>query len=383
MSNKIKTIIISITLLLVPSFTMGYGRVSVTPFNFRMTIEKAEAKSDYIKVTNASEKDTVEIDVYVKDMVERGSQGALSLVDSDDERLESGSVTHLIKVNKDYFSLQPKESKKIRFTVDVPKDAASGKRYAGIVIESVKKTTEVGKNRIASAVVLNIPETVSEINELESRMKKATKLEQIITSYISTLEGQEDKKDNIEKLKNLRRIVEQIKEDINKEIAREEDEEKKYVEKTSRKNPAKINEIVVIKRDSFLSKANYEIELLETISGNEALRIIKEASRFNKTPQRGREYILAKFRVKVLEIAADRSETYRINNHDFSHVSQTGVLYDDFNFVVGLRPDMSAEIYEGGEHMGYVPFLVEEGDCPVAAIHRGQKEEAWFDLRSK
>ncbi len=149
----------------------------------------------------------------------------------------------------------------------------------------------------------------------------------------------------------------------------------------SRTNPAKINETLTVKRDTIFDKVTYEIELVEIISGNEAWSIVKDANPFNDEPGIGKEYILAKFRIKVIETKQD--ESYSVSNFQFDAVSKEGVVYSEFAFVVGLSPDISTDIYKGGEHVGYTSFLVEKEDSPLAVVHRNEKGAVWFDLRSE
>jgi hypothetical protein len=149
----------------------------------------------------------------------------------------------------------------------------------------------------------------------------------------------------------------------------------------SRTNPARINETLTVKRDTIFDKVTYEIELLEIISGSEAWIMVKDANMFNDEPGAGKEYILAKFRIKVLETEGD--EPYSVSSFQFEAVSKEGVVYSESAFAAGISPDISTDIYEGGEHVGYTVFLVEKEDSPLAAVHRNEKGVAWFDLRSE
>ncbi len=160
-----------------------------------------------------------------------------------------------------------------------------------------------------------------------------------------------------------------------------EDETKVDVSENSRTNPAKINETLVVKRDTLFDKVTYEIELIETISGDKAWSMIRDANRFNDEPEEGKEYILAKFRIKVLETEEDKPHS--VNNAQFDAVSKDGVVYSEFISVSGLSPSISTDLYEGGEHIGYTYFLVEKEDFPVAVVHRNEKGAVWFDLRSE
>ncbi len=161
------------------------------------------------------------------------------------------------------------------------------------------------------------------------------------------------------------------------EEAVEEDEE---IDGNSRTNPAGLNEAFVVSKDSiFVGKATIELEMVELVSGDEAWTMVREANPFNEEPAEGKEYILAKFRVKVIETEED--DPYEVNHAQFDAVSEDGVTYDEFISVSGLEPSLRTDLYEGAEHHGYTYFIVDKDDSPVAAHDRGRNSEVWFDLR--
>jgi hypothetical protein len=152
--------------------------------------------------------------------------------------------------------------------------------------------------------------------------------------------------------------------------------------KNSRKNPAGLNEAYVVSLDDWLEgKVTYEIEMLELISGTKALEMVRKANPFNDEPEAGKEYILAKFRVAILDTQEDKP--YSFNHAKFNVISGTGVEYTGFLSVSGLEPDLRADLYEGASHIGWTYFLVDINDHPVAVMDRGQSSEIWFDLRVK
>ena len=150
----------------------------------------------------------------------------------------------------------------------------------------------------------------------------------------------------------------------------------------SRRNPAGLNETFVVRLDDWLvGKVTYEIEMLELIRGDQAWDIIRQANQFNDEPEAGKEYILAKFRIAILETEED--EPYTISHSIFDVVSGAGVEYTDFISVAGLDPNLRADLYEGAEHIGWTYFLVNINDHPVAVMNRRRASEIWFDLRAK
>lgn len=152
--------------------------------------------------------------------------------------------------------------------------------------------------------------------------------------------------------------------------------------KNSRKNPAKLKEAFIVSIDDWMDgKVRYEIEMLELIAGAKAWEMVSQGNLFNDEPPAGKEYILAKFRIDILDTQEDKP--YSFSHAKFTAVSGAGVEYTGFLVVSGLEPDLSADLYEGAEHIGWTYFLVDVNDHPLAVLNRSQSSEIWFDLRAK
>lgn len=153
-----------------------------------------------------------------------------------------------------------------------------------------------------------------------------------------------------------------------------------YTPQTSRTNPAGLNQVVRAELDDLFSgRLVIEMELLELISGQQAWNMIYAWNRFNEPPGTGKEYILAKFRVKILKA---EEEPYDINNAQFDVFSATGVEYTELFSVAGRDPELDTKLFVNAEHTGYVAFLVKTDDSPVAVYELYWAEDAmWFDLR--
>jgi uncharacterized repeat protein (TIGR02543 family) len=152
------------------------------------------------------------------------------------------------------------------------------------------------------------------------------------------------------------------------------------VPQTSRTNPAGLHQTVRLDVDDWLDgKVVLELEMLELISGSRAWNMIYAWNMYNDHPGAGKEYILAKFRVKIVEL---EKEPYDINHAQFDVYSTTGVMYTEFFSVAGMDPDLRTNLYEGAEHIGYTAFLVRTDDSPVAVYMARWDENAWFDLRA-
>ena len=146
----------------------------------------------------------------------------------------------------------------------------------------------------------------------------------------------------------------------------------------SRSNAAGIGQkVVIISEDLLDGTQTIELTLTNVIEGQEAERMIKEANMFNRAPQAGHQYVLAKFKAKALDLENEPMEIY---DAQFEAVSKSGVAYDDFFSVVTPKPDLQTDLYEGGEHDGWVAFEVEDGDSPKVVFLKGWDGETWFDL---
>ena len=154
------------------------------------------------------------------------------------------------------------------------------------------------------------------------------------------------------------------------------------VPQTSRTNPAGLHQTVRVDVDNWLDgKVVLELEMLELISGSTAWNMIYAWNMFNDQPEAGQEYILAKFRVKIVEL---ENEPYDINQYQFDVYSATGVMYTEFVSVAGKNPDLDTNLYEGAAHIGYAAFLVRTDDSPVAVyMARWDENAIWFDLRAE
>lgn len=151
---------------------------------------------------------------------------------------------------------------------------------------------------------------------------------------------------------------------------------------TSRENPAILGETFLVSMDDWIiGKVTIEVEMMEVISGDQAWEMVKKANQFNERPEEDKEYILAKFRIKVIETEED--EPFEINHAKFDVISGGGVEYTDFIVVSGLKPDLRADLYEGADHEGWTYFMVnKDDDNPLAVFERRKAAEIWFKLRS-
>ncbi len=150
---------------------------------------------------------------------------------------------------------------------------------------------------------------------------------------------------------------------------------------TSRTNPAGLHQPIRAEVDTWIDgKVVLEVEMLELVSGHTAWNMVKAWNMFNDQPEAGKEYILARFRIKIVEL---EEEPWNTNHAQFDVYSATGVMYTDWVSVAGKNPDLSTNLYEGAEHIGYTAFLVNTDDSPVAVyMARWDEDAIWFNLRA-
>lgn len=147
----------------------------------------------------------------------------------------------------------------------------------------------------------------------------------------------------------------------------------------SRSNPVTINTpLTTTFGYSWSQMVDAEITLLNVKRGESAWSMIKEANMFNDAPAQGKEYLLAKFRFKVIKTSDDKS--YRISDYYFDAVSSEGVVYSS-PWVVGPEPSLSKEVYAGGSSEGWIVFEINQNDInPLIAFNKDSEGELWFSL---
>jgi|GEM_PF-2627026 len=147
----------------------------------------------------------------------------------------------------------------------------------------------------------------------------------------------------------------------------------------ARLNPAYLGQTVIGQKnkDYINGQLKYELRLTDVIlDGQQAWQMIKEENMFNEPAPVGMKYILAKFKIKALQVQQGYFYTH---NLDFEAVSKSGTVYE-YASVVVPSPEFGARLYTGGENEGWVAFLVKEGDKPLIVWNRGEADELWFAL---
>lgn len=128
----------------------------------------------------------------------------------------------------------------------------------------------------------------------------------------------------------------------------------------TRANPVPLGQVT--------SAAQWDIQVLEVLRGDEAWDALLAASEWNDPPTAGFEYVLVK-------IAAERTgdnEAKEIGSADFDITGDKAVLYIA-PWLPNLDPELDAELLPGGTTEGWLSFTVQEGEENLILVY----DEVW------
>lgn len=145
----------------------------------------------------------------------------------------------------------------------------------------------------------------------------------------------------------------------------------------TRTNPLPFNTTVLFNgNDTLFDKYQAELTLLNVVRGPDALAMVLDANEFNSEPAEGKEYLLAKFKIRAL--SSDNDAMIDINNASFSLVSENGNVYDSFITVSNIKPSLR-EMYAGATQEGYACFEVNTDDKnPSIVFLERNNNGIWF-----
>jgi hypothetical protein len=116
------------------------------------------------------------------------------------------------------------------------------------------------------------------------------------------------------------------------------------------------------------SAAQWDIQVMEVLRGNEARGALLAASEWNDPPPDGFEYI-------VVRIAVERtgdSEAKEIGSVDFGLTGSEAVLYET-PWLTNPDPELEVELLPGGTAEGWLSFIAQEGEKDLLLVY----DEAW------
>ncbi|WP_377917935.1 hypothetical protein [Bacillus songklensis] len=148
----------------------------------------------------------------------------------------------------------------------------------------------------------------------------------------------------------------------------------------ARLNPAPKGKTVIgqASDDALNGQLKYELQLVDVVlDGNKAWQMIQAENMFNEPAPTGMKYVMAKFRLKALQV---QQGSFDVHPVEFQAVSQSGVIYQDVFYGVVPSPSFEASLYTSGENTGWVVFLVKQDDKPTIVWRQGYIDELWFTL---
>ncbi len=103
---------------------------------------------------------------------------------------------------------------------------------------------------------------------------------------------------------------------------------------------------------------DWEIAILDAMSGDAAWELIVEANSYNDPPPEGMEYIAVRVRVRSI---SPQDEVQMINDHYFTTLDSAGTLHETPS-IVEPEPELQAFLYPGGVYEGWVVVQAPSGD---------------------
>jgi hypothetical protein len=121
-----------------------------------------------------------------------------------------------------------------------------------------------------------------------------------------------------------------------------------------------------------VSSESWEVQVLETVRGEEAWNKIIAANQFNDPPPEGMEYISILAHAKNISTSDD---ALQISASDFNVTGEDNVLYGRA-YISEPEPELDAELFSDGETEGWMSFLVRESEGNLILV----LDEMWsFD----
>jgi len=116
------------------------------------------------------------------------------------------------------------------------------------------------------------------------------------------------------------------------------------------------------------SAAQWDIQVLEVIRGDDAWDALLAASEWNDPPSDGFEYVL----VKIATERTGDNEAKEIGSVDFDITGSEAVLYES-PWLTNPDPELGAELLPGGTTEGWLSFTVQEREEDLILVY----DEAW------
>jgi len=167
---------------------------------------------------------------------------------------------------------------------------------------------------------------------------------------------------------------------INESTSSSTDEQANNFTTATRTNPLGIGEEVEIYNQLDSGNAfKSTMSVLDVIRGEAAWKMVYDANSFNHEPGINQEYVVINFAFKLLH-SDDPNVQYPLSKFSFTLVSADGKDYPSIS-VVPPKPELTANLYQGAYHEGYLVYLVDKDDkLPLLTTGRFSDGSggAWF-----
>ncbi len=142
----------------------------------------------------------------------------------------------------------------------------------------------------------------------------------------------------------------------------------------TRESPAGMNISATYQGSAYSGYASFEFELTDMKRGQPALKLVKDMSKYNITPQKNQEYFIVWLRVKALSAPNGRAP---LSQENFRFVSADGREYRQ-HFLINPTSKLQT-IYEGTEYIALLSTLIDKGDNPKLVYLPQSESPLWFD----
>ncbi|HEX3023220.1 MAG TPA: hypothetical protein VHP81_12605 [Lachnospiraceae bacterium] len=150
----------------------------------------------------------------------------------------------------------------------------------------------------------------------------------------------------------------------------------------NKSNPLPTNTTILFDgSDTHYDTYQVEVTLLEVVRGDEALSIVQSTNDSFTNPEKGKEYLLAKFLLRALY--SENDSIIDMSNASFSVFHTDGSAYEDSSTISGTQPSLK-DMYAGSEQEGFVYFLIDSNDkAPNIVFLERNKGGIWFSTDKK
>ncbi len=144
------------------AFAQETTRLSVAPVTFELSADPGQTLTNQIKVINTSDS-ALQLETKVENISGTGDRGQVELTEEETDF----SLSSWIKTDPSSFTLAPKETKNVSFTITVPKNAEPGGHYGTILVGTIAAdkpdtTGAVIAQRLGSLVLVKVSGEIDE-----------------------------------------------------------------------------------------------------------------------------------------------------------------------------------------------------------------------------